>query len=153
MSGTHRSTVLPTDTCQVAKVPTVTFLEAGGLRSKGGRGGRSLVALESQTGLSEEQGDLGAPGHGTRTGRSNVITPPPIALTSQAWQALQPAFPTLLENIQSQKIAATAPSSLIVSYKSIHFMCLFIWAFIHSFIDCVLSKFYVPRIVLTGKQK
>lgn len=58
--------MLPRDTGQVAQVPPMTSLEAQGLRPKGGDRGKIWVALESHTGLSQEQGDLGAPGHGTK---------------------------------------------------------------------------------------
>lgn len=84
--------MLPTDTRQVAKVPPMTSREARGLRPKGGSGRKILVILESHTDLSQEHRDQGAPGHGANDWPVKAITPPPMALTSQLWQALQPAF-------------------------------------------------------------
>lgn len=129
MSETHRSQCAAHDTGQVAKVPPMTSLEARGLGPKGGDEREILMALESHTGLSQEQGDLGAPGHGANDWPVRGNHPSSHGLPAPVGSPA--CFPTLLENTDSQKIAANAPSSLIISQLVDPFKRSFLQAFVH----------------------
>lgn len=89
------------------------------------------MALESHTGLSQEQGDPGAPGHGTNDWPVKDNHPSSHGLNIPALAGSPACFPTLLENIDAQKIAASPPSSLIVSQLFDPFIRLFLQALIH----------------------
>lgn len=89
------------------------------------------MALESHTGLSQEQGDLGTPGHGTNDWSFRGNHPSSHCLDILALQALRPAF-LLLENTDSQKVAANALSSSNISPLVDPFLHSSLQAFIHS---------------------
>lgn len=90
------------------------------------------MALESHTGLSQEQGDLGTPGHSTHDWPFRGNHPSSHRLDIPTLTGSPACFRALLKNTDSQKVAANGPSSSNISPLLGPFLRSSLQAFIHS---------------------